>query len=71
MKFSTYKLGPNITGGWYWQVTKEGPQDSSIVIVVARSGISYQTEEGAIAGYKEFVKWASAPPSTGTPPSED
>ena len=66
-EFRTYRIQRVIAdtakGGWYWQVTKEqGP----IELVVARSGISYQTENDAIAGYKNMVKWACG--DVATPP---
>jgi hypothetical protein len=65
MKFSTYKIGPSPTGGWFWQVTQEvGPA----ALVVARSGHAFITEKGAMDSYKAFIKWAagtgSAPPPT-------
>ena len=64
-QFHTYKNTPAaVRGGWHWQVSKEvGPID----IVVARSGVGYATENAAIAGYKEFVAWASGS-GTATPP---
>jgi hypothetical protein len=63
-QFRTYKIGSATgKGGWYWQVTKDfGP----IELVIARSGISYMSEEDATEGYKEMVKWAcgvSTPPA--------
>ena len=68
-QFRTYKIGSATgkggwKGGWYWQVTKEfGP----VELIIARSGVSYLTEEDAIAGYKEMIQWASG---NSTPPLE-
>lgn len=60
MEFSVYTITPNLKGGWVWQVTKEvGPT----ALVVARSGHAFNTKAGAMEGYKEFVKWASTPPT--------
>jgi len=38
------------------------------MIVVAQSGHAYVTRDAAQADYDAFIKWASAPPSVGTPP---
>lgn len=52
MQFSTYK----VDAGWYWHVTQEvGPA----ILVVARSGHAFNTQNGAIKSYKDFIKWAS------------
>jgi hypothetical protein len=68
-QFKTYRIGKptQAVGGWYWQVTKDfGP----IELVVAQSGISYLTEEDAIQGYKEMIKWACGTATT-PPPAEE
>jgi len=58
--FRTYKSGASIKGGWQWQVTKEvGPMEA----IVARSGVNYLTENDAIAGFNDMVKWASQRPT--------
>lgn len=65
-QFRTYSSSLSGKGGWHWQVTQEvGPAE----LVVARSGISYTTEDACIAAYKSFVKWACTPPSPAEPPS--
>jgi len=68
MKFTIYS--DSATGGFRWIVTKTGPPalGTAVMIIVAQSGHAYVTRDAAQADYDAFIKWASAPPSVGTPP---